>query len=52
MRRRAAGLKERDFGRLCMLMDCEVALILLPPEEAQPALVPMPSSAPADLVTH
>ncbi len=37
-----------------MLMDCEVALIMLPPEEAQPGLA-LPATVggvPADVLTH
>jgi hypothetical protein len=36
----AANLKEKDFGRLCTLIDCEVSLLMLPPEDEQQASRP------------
>jgi len=50
----ANNLKERDFGKLCMLIDCEVSLCLLPPDEPQQAGIPgaLVGGAPADVMQH
>jgi hypothetical protein len=49
----ASNLKERDFGKLCMLIDCEVSLCLLPPDEPQQTLVvALVDGAPADVMQH
>jgi hypothetical protein len=48
----AQNVRERDFGKLCTLIDCEVSLILIPPEEVQSGLPIGASVLPSNLTTH
>lgn len=49
----ATNVKEKDFGRLCVLIDCEVSLLMLPPDESQPSLpIATVGGQAAEFVTH
>jgi hypothetical protein len=49
----AANVSERAFGKLCTLIDCEVSLMMVPPDEEQPSLpIATVGGEPAAIVTH